>query len=189
VGRSVWPTGPDRADRRFLQAASRRSGCIRHRASLADPLQPAARSWAEGAGHRGAQCRRHRALGSGGSASWAAGTPSDGRACAHPRAGLCNGVLPQARGRPGVVSDRRGARAGLRRLYRDQAQARLRHRRGRSGLPVDPPCRGRNHDNYGRCQSRLRRDRRDPCRTADRGPRHCLVRGARPTRIYKGTGR
>jgi L-alanine-DL-glutamate epimerase-like enolase superfamily enzyme len=58
-----------------------------------EPLQPATRSWPKGPSHRGAERRRHRAVGFEGPASRHAGTLPDGRATAPPHPSLCDRFL------------------------------------------------------------------------------------------------
>ena len=96
-GEAFGPAAADRADRRLLQAIAGRRRRARDRGDLAEPLQPAARPRPEGAGDRGAERRRHRAVGPEGPPSRPAGAPAAGRPAAHPGRGLRHRLLPQAR--------------------------------------------------------------------------------------------
>ncbi len=99
-----------------LPPAADRRRRARDRGDLADAVQRAARPRAEGPADRGAQRRRHRAVGPQGPRPRPAGAPADRRPAAHARAGLCHRLLSQARRRPDAVPAGGGARPRRRRV-------------------------------------------------------------------------
>ena len=139
----------------LLQGIAGRRRRARHRGDLAEPLQPAARPRPEGAGDRGAERRRHRAVGPEGPPSRPAGAPAAGRPAAHPGRGLCHRLLSQARRRPTRLSGRGGAPARRRGLHRHQAEARLRPRQRREARRDGAAGGRRRAAHHGRCQPRL----------------------------------